>query len=383
MRIAYVYDGYYPSTGADALQVLNTVTAMSRQGAHVTLVYPHEPGGPVLSRDELLDHYDVQGDIETVQLQSSNLGGRHLKKLTHSVAAMKLSVVAQADVVYSRNLPVILAALRAGHRVVYDTYRPWPQQIRYSGRFFRKLFGHRRLLGGFFHSHHARNAYLDIGIEARKLCVAHNGFHPAAFESDQTASEARQEIGLQRDVFTIGYTGRLDKEKGIMTLLELAQAMPDINVLLVGGGQDVDVIEHARALGNVFHYDWQKPAVVPTFLRACDVLMIPPSAVALTAGNTVLPMKLFDYLASGRAIVAPHSPDTAELLVHEKNAWLVEKDTLANLVEQIEGLRANRALLKHITHGALATSETLTWDARGRKLLANMDAWLQHAKANS
>jgi len=382
MRIAYVYDGYYPSTGADALQVLNTVAAMSRQGAHVTLVYPHEPGGSVLSRDALLDHYDVEGEIETVQLKTSNVGGRHLKKLTHSIAAMKLPVVAQADVVYSRNLPVILAALRAGHRVVYDTYRPWPQQIRYSGRFFRALFGHRRLLGGFFHSHHARNAYLNAGIESRKLCVAHNGFHPAAFESDQTANEARQAIGLQRDAFTIGYTGRLDKEKGIMTLLELAQAMPDINVLLVGGGQDIDVIEHANRLDNVFHYDWQKPAVVPTFLRACDVLMIPPSAVALTAGNTVLPMKLFDYLASGRAIVAPHSPDTAELLVHEENAWLVQTDTLDDLVTQIEGLRSDRALLRRMTEGALATSKTLTWDARGRKLLEHMDAWLQRAHAD-
>ena len=57
------------------------------------------------------------------------------------------------------------------------------------------------------------------------------------------------------------------------------------------------------------------------FLFAADILMIPEPKVK-TVGNTVLPMKLFQYLAAGRAIYAPDAPDTAELLTHGKmHGW--------------------------------------------------------------
>ncbi|MBV72407.1 MAG: hypothetical protein CMH52_13870 [Myxococcales bacterium] len=375
MRIAYVYDGYYPSTGADAWQVLNTATALSRQGAHVTLVFPQEPGGVELTKDELLAHYDIQGDIDVIQLKSSNVGGRHLKKLVHSYTAMTLPAVCDADVVYSRNLPVIMAALKAGHKVVYDTYRPWPAQYRAMRLLFKRLFASDRLLGGFFHSQHALNAYRDAGIASEKLCVAHNGFHPKLFRVDQSAPEARLEIGMPEQTFTLGYTGRLDIEKGLLTLLELAEVLPSINLLLVGGGNDEAVLEKARNLSNVYLYDWQKPSAVPTFLRACDILMIPPSGTALKAGNTVLPMKLFDYFASGRVIVAPESPDTAELLKHDENAWLVKDVSIDELARQIEALRSDEDRLTQLTQGALDQSEQLTWDSRGLKLINQIEAW--------
>ena len=47
MHITYLYDGRYPSTGADAWQVLNTATALSRQGAQVTRFPKNDETGPL------------------------------------------------------------------------------------------------------------------------------------------------------------------------------------------------------------------------------------------------------------------------------------------------------------------------------------------------
>ena len=69
---------------------------------------------------------------------------------------------------------------------------------------------------------------------------------------------------------------------------------------------------------------WAEPAALPAWLQAADVLLIPPSQAPLQRyRNCVLPMKLFAYLAAGRPILAPASPDTAELLKDQENALLV------------------------------------------------------------
>lgn len=377
MHITYLYDGTYPSTGADAWQVLNTVTALSRQQAKVTLICEAPRDRAPLTVDALLSHYDLRGSLELVQLRRPRGMPRSAHKWWHCRAALRHPSARASDLVYSRNLPAIVTALAHGRRAVYDTYRPWPQQYRAMRILFERLFRNPDLLGAFFHSGHARDAYAALGIDPQRLCVAHNGFHPELYRAAPDQAQARAELGLPAERFIVGYTGRLDREKGIEALLDLADAVPDLTVFLAGGGSDDDILARAEATANVTLLPWQKPGRMPTLLSACDVLMIPSSSTALKAGNTVLPMKIFEYLASGRAIVAPRSPDTAEVLTHGENAWLVESDRLDTLVAQIERLRSDPTLREALSRGALESADRLTWDARGEKLVAHMTRWLE------
>src|ERR1700760_3858052 len=69
------------------------------------------------------------------------------------------------------------------------------------------------------------------------------------------------------------------------------------------------------------------PETLPPYLFAADILIIPPSRAPLDRfGDCVLPLKTFAYLAAGRAILAPRSPDTAELLRDGETALLVPPD---------------------------------------------------------
>lgn len=376
MHITYLYDGAYPSTGADAWQVLNTVTALSRRGAQVTLICEAPRDQTPLTVDELLAHYDVQGTFELIQLKRPRGIPRVFHKWWHGVAALKLESSSKSDVIYSRNLPAVITALRRGYQVVYDTYRPWPQQLWFMRTLFKRLFRNPKLLGGFFHSSHARQAYLELGIDPQRLCVAHNGFHPELFQAAPTQKEARIALELPLDRLIIGYTGRLDREKGIESLLDLADALPEIILFLAGGSSDEAILTRARATKNIVLLSWQKPGRVPTLLSACDLLMIPASSVALQTGNTVLPMKIFEYLASGRPMIAPRSPDTADILCHDKNAWLIENDQQDELITQVKHLATDLSLREKLSQGALASAELLTWDARGDKLLKNIEQWL-------
>ena len=107
---------------------------------------------------------------------------------------------------------------------------------------------------------------------------------------------------------------------------------------------------------------------MPRFLYAADILMIPPTLRPLQS-NTVLPMKLFLYLAAGRALFGPEAPDTAGLLRHDDNAWLATPDDLGAATRALETLIETPALRQRLGEAARATAEEFTWAARGQKLV--------------
>jgi glycosyltransferase involved in cell wall biosynthesis len=127
----------------------------------------------------------------------------------------------------------------------------------------------------------------------------------------------------------------------------------------------------ARPLANVRIVPWQPFRDLAPWLYAADVLLIPPSLAPLTRhGNTVLPLKLFQYLAAGRALVAPRAPDTAELLYDGVNAALVPAGDVAATVATLRRLAADPALAGRLAQEARRTSETLTWDRRAERIEA-------------
>ena len=107
------------------------------------------------------------------------------------------------------------------------------------------------------------------------------------------------------------------------------------------------------------------------------MLLIPPSRAPLEKfGNCVLPIKLYAYLTAGRPILAPESPDTAELLEHRANSWLVPPDDADSAAAGLDRLLADGALAAKLSANALRLSEGLTWDQRARKIAEFLQARL-------
>jgi glycosyltransferase involved in cell wall biosynthesis len=105
------------------------------------------------------------------------------------------------------------------------------------------------------------------------------------------------------------------------------------------------------------------------YIFAADLLLIPPSWAPLAKyGSTVLPLKLFFYLAAGRPILAGETPDVMEVLRHGENAYLCRPDDVAALVEGIGAVLGDEALAARIAGKALEDSRELTWSARVRKI---------------
>jgi glycosyltransferase involved in cell wall biosynthesis len=152
--------------------------------------------------------------------------------------------------------------------------------------------------------------------------------------------------------------------------------------LLVGHDGKTGLIERlARRVSNVQLVSWQPFSRVAYYLKAADVLLLPPSDRGLALiGNTVLPMKLFQYLAAGRPILAPRTPDLVELLEDGHNARLVTPGDVEGAARVLSELLADAQLCERLSQGALDSSQDLTWDARAKKILRFLEDRLSARK---
>ncbi|MBU1431430.1 glycosyltransferase [Myxococcota bacterium] len=366
-KIVYAYDQPLPNLGADSEQVVNTTAALARTSAEVAL-WATTLGDDA---DALKAHYDISGPLT---FEALNVGPtapqlRGIQKLRFARRFAADPRLRAVDWIHTRHLPVLFAALRRDLPVFYETYRPWPTQLPALRPALRRALAHPRLIGLATHSEHAAESFRALGVAPGKISVQHNGFDPRRFQGLSRA-EARARLGLPDDKPIACYTGRVDPEKGVGLLLEMARRLPQVRFLIVGSrGPGGPLEREGAALENVIFAPWQAYSATVEYLYAADVLLVPPTGAPLTRhGNTVLPMKLFSYLAAGRVILAPRAPDTRELL-NDEDAVLVPPDDVAAATEALRATLAAPARMEALAAAALEVASAYTWDARARRIL--------------
>ena len=277
----------------------------------------------------------------------------------------------EADLVYTRNLWVAWIALLFGQRVMFDHYRPWPDQIPPLRPWIRWIFCHRRFLGSISHSEYTRGKYLELQIPAEKLYCVHNAFDPQRLGAHIPLDVSKQHIGVEGGIKTVVYTGRINHKKGLELVLEAAKRLPDHLFLLVGASGSSTIETAARGIGNVRIVPWQQPDGLARYIFAADVLLIPPSVKPLAEfGSTVIPLKLYLYMGSGRPILAGNIPDVREILEDGRNALLSRPDSVDALVAGIVALTSDESLARRLGAASLEDSRHFTWEARAAKIAA-------------
>ncbi|MGI9175687.1 MAG: glycosyltransferase, partial [Rhodothermales bacterium] len=370
MRIAYVTDQILPQTATDTRQMVSMAAALGHAGAEVTLVTPARWTSEAATAEEVAAYYEVplQFDLVTVRSVYPNIRG--IEKLAQGIVGPRHPTAGRADLVYTRTLPILLGALTARRPVVYETYRPWPDQQPLSRPLFRWIGRQPHFVGAVLHSHLAASSYARAGVPQEKLLPAHNGYDPSALQPALSKAEARPRCGLPGERPVVVYTGRVAMKKGLGLVLTMAEAMPEALFVLVGSEGDGPVEQRAATLANVRMVPWLSTGQTIPYLYAADVLLIPPTSGPLQqVGNTVLPIKTFLYMAAGRAILAPRTPDVRELLRDDENAALVPPDDLEAALRQLRRLLDDPLLRERLGKAAQHDVAGLTWGRRAERVL--------------
>ena len=180
-------------------------------------------------------------------------------------------------------------------------------------------------------------------------------------------SDARAELGLPVDEPVVMYTGHLYEGKGGELLVEAANGL-DASVYVVGGYEE-DIQRVQSSVGhpdNVVFTGFVDPAEIPRYQTAADILVAPYTEASRP---WVSPLKLFEYMAAGRPVVASDREVLKEVLVDGENALLFPAGDADALRAAIERVLASEELANRLVTHARETVEAHTWQSRAAAIL--------------
>ncbi len=172
------------------------------------------------------------------------------------------------------------------------------------------------------------------------------------------------------------YLGHLYNWKGIRVILDAAAEAPEIKFKIAGGPnkeRDNLITEvKKRQLNNVEFIGVVKPSEVPEQLALADVLIYSASANSIEAKFYTSPIKLFEYLAAGRPIVAADLPSVREI-VTEREVTFYTPGNQSSLVSAIREIKTNQEVAKTKARVGLELIKKYTWQERAKKLLVEIN----------
>jgi glycosyltransferase involved in cell wall biosynthesis len=380
LRIAYCCHDSFPSSDTNTQQVFWTIAEVVRLGVQVDLRIPSVAvGGAPNPRATIAAYYGAAGSVHD-GFSIVPLGDRPAAswrdrgwfdwRVPHHLMAQSF------DLIWTRDPLAAVTCVKAGLPVVFETYRPdFATRARF-GWWRRACLGRTPLRGIVVHSRMAADAFTGTGWPEGRTLVAHNGYAPSLMEPRLDRVAARTSLGLPARDRVVVYAGHAGRAKGIEALIGLAAAVPAATFLLVGvdaSSPEAPWIEGlARRAGarNVRLVPRVRVADVAAYLYAADVLVIPPTDEPLLRyRRTVIPMKLFTYLAAGRPILAPRLPDVEEVLTDGQTACLVSPRSVNDAAAALEALLSDAALQDHLSRSARAAAADYTWAERARRLV--------------
>ena len=210
------------------------------------------------------------------------------------------------------------------------------------------------------------------GVPESRIRVIPNGINLERFGATLDTAAAKRALGLEGRL-VLGFTGFVRDWHGIDSVIELiAHDSGDAlrHLLMVGDGPARAGLEaQAQRLGvsdRVTFTGVVNRDEVARYIAAFDIALQP--AVVEYAS----PLKLFEYLMLGRAIVAPAQANILEVLSDGKNAVLFDPERAGALAEAIEQVSRDAELRQRIARGARAAidEQGLTWVRNAERVIA-------------
>ncbi len=390
-RLLYLANARLPTEKAHGGQIMQMCEAFAHAGAEVALWHPRRINTPELAGVDPFDHYDVARNFTLRALPCLDLfplaqrmgNPRFMQRLAFALQSATYTLAllwnlrrTRADVFFTRDALAAVALILAGRRrrTFYEAHR-FPGSA--AGRRLHR-WALRRTAGVIALTRRLAEDYAGLGVPADRIHVAPDAVRWARFAGPLDQAEARRALGLPEGAFIAGYAGRfhtMDMPKGLDTLVQAAALTEDVHVCLVGGPAEAVGALRARGIlsdKRLIYVGTVPPAEVPRCLAAFDVCVMPSPWTPFFAHYTS-PMKLFEYMASDRPIVATDLPSTREIVAHEETALLVPPGDAEALAAALCRLRDDPALGAQMAARARArVAGRYTWEARAVGLLEFM-----------
>ena len=385
MRILYLADIRFPLERANGIQSMETCHALASRGHAVTMAVRPDTQTP--ARDPFA-FYGLPR-VDGLRIDVVPVGGPPAARRAGYVAASlgrALGRVRQ-DLIVTRDLSLASLLLRVprgsrapavyeAHGLAAESAAAMPELL--SGAAPASAAKLHRLAARESRVWTRADGYVTITAGLKNALERRFGPRPhvAVVPDGVRLPDAGARHAPPDRPFTVGYAGHLYPWKGVDLVVEAVAALPDTRGLIVGGhakepdlARVKDLAVRLSCADRVTFTGLLPPGDVPSRLGDADVLVLPNPASAI-ASEFTSPLKLFEYMASGRPIVASDLPSFREILTDGSNAVLVEAGNARALTAGIRRVKEDAALGDRIARQAIHDVRDYTWARRAERLEA-------------
>ncbi len=224
------------------------------------------------------------------------------------------------------------------------------------------------------------DALISEGVAADRVVVNPNGVDPTRFHPGAGGEAIRERYGFGERV-VIGFVGSFNYYQGTELLMHAAPAVcraADACFLMVGYGETLSAARSAADAGGVadrvVFTDRVPVDDVPAYVDASDITVAPmvPNPDGSDFFNS--PVKLFEYMAAGKAIVASRLGQIEEIIDDGVTGLLVEPDSPEALAGAIVRLAGDPELRERLGREALSSAvANHTWRRNAARVLETYD----------
>ncbi len=364
MNIIAIAGSTIPSDTANSIQVMKACNALVQIGHNVTLIVPGSKNATV----DLKKHYGLQTDFPIEWVSSSS-------RRMFTWDSVRRARALKAGIVYTWFPQSAVFALLHKIPTVFEIH------IQPTGAFgplwhqaFAKLPGRKRLVSITRALVNVLGREFHMQLDAKDVVIAPNGVELERFASLPDPVMARRQLGF-REAPTVMCTGHLYAGRGAELFLSVARSLPEAHFVWVGGRtDDIAAWKKRTESDNVTFTGFIPNDELPLYQAAADILLMPygrsimGSSGTADSASVASPMKMFEYMAAGRAIVTSDLSVIREVL-NEQNAMFSQPDNVDDWVLAIKDLLANAQIRNRLGAQARQDVQGYTWVARAQRIM--------------
>ncbi len=370
MKIKYITNVRIPTSRAQGYAVMKMCEEFANSGAQVQLIVPNRRNNE--SESNPFTYYGISKNFKIRKVQSIDLLGPYeafgklfywIDMLSFLFSLWVSKIVQEDDVIYTRDflVPLVFSKNKFICLELHD--------IPKSKLFFNYLIHRPKLF--FVLNTYIKESLTEVGIPESRIFIVPSGVDLEAFNISVNKEEARKQLLLPQDKKIMIYTGHFYKWKGVNTLAETAKLMPEALFVFVGG-VDPELSkfkEEYKKYNNILVLPFQERKMMPFYLKASDVLVVPNSLESKISSKYTSPLKLFEYMASNRPIVASDLPSLREVL-NEENCMFAKPDDPDSFAKALKKVLKDELVSKNMIKNASNDVLHYSWKNRAEKILS-------------
>ncbi len=373
MKIVYITNVRIPTPRAQGYAIMKMCEQFGLFGNDVELLIPDRSDSDGIG--EPFDYYKIERTFGIKKVFATDFLGKTLKFgrflywvdiLTFITGLYFKKFSNKSDIIYTRDflIPLIFSRNNFICLEVHDIPK------------MKFLFSYilRKPKMFFVLNKYLKNALMEFGVSESKIHIVPSGVDIKMFDNRINREDARNELGLPQEKKVVVYTGHFYSWKGVDCLAKVAEKMPDVYFIFVGGVEpELSNFKNRYSdQKNIIIRSFVKRELIPLYLKASDVLVLPNSAIEDISVKYTSPLKMFEYMASGTPIVASDLPSIREIL-NESNSVFAIPDDSQSLSDSIRLVLSNEELGSKISKQAKNDVVSYDWGNRAKTILEFME----------